>query len=241
MPRLHALLVAVLAASLAGCFMSVSLEGSGFLVTQEEPLAGFDRVEASHAFDVDVVQGAAFSVIVETDDNVVEHLDVRVEGDTLVLGLKRGSYSLRDVTLRADVTLPALTGIELSGASRAHLTDIDTPDRFRASCSGASSLDGRLRAGDAEFGLSGASRVELTGGCDTLDLGLSGASNAQLLGFTAREADVSASGASQVRLHATDGLTVNASGASHVTYAGDPKLRGVQTSGVSSLSSTSVR
>ena len=57
-------------------------------------------------------------MVIRVDDNLVEHLQVTKEGSTLVIGLKPGhSYSLRNVTLEADVTMPELTGADLSSGS----------------------------------------------------------------------------------------------------------------------------
>ena len=239
MSRLRALfggLTAALAASLtAGCLMSVSISGSGNLVTLQEEHSGFDRVHAAHAFEVEIRQGPVFSVVVETDDNVTEHLDVQVVGSTLELGLKHGSYSLNNVTLEARVTMPVVTGVGASGASHVHLVDVRTEDRVDIDLSGASSLTGVLDARDLSFDISGASRAELSGSCDGLDIDMSGASNAQLSLLTANDVSIDASGASHASVRTDGSLSVDASGASSVVYSGEPRLRSVDTSGAASI------
>ena len=223
---------------LGGCMMSTTLSGSGTLVSLEEDLSGFNRIDVGHAFEVEVRMGSSFSVVLKTDDNVQEHLDVSVKGDTLELDLKGHSYSFENVTLRAEVTLPELRGIDLSGASRAILEGISTSSDFELDLSGASSLSGDLRAADVDADLSGASRLDLTGGCDALVLDLSGASSAGLLAFEARDVEVDASGASHAALHARTVLSVKASGASRVTVAGNPTIRDIDTSGAAHFSTT---
>ena len=61
--------VFLMVALLAGCAL-VHITGSGNVVTQEEPLSGFDRVEISHAFHVDIRQGESYRVVVRVDDNL---------------------------------------------------------------------------------------------------------------------------------------------------------------------------
>jgi hypothetical protein len=64
----------------------------------------------------------------------------------------------------------------------------------------------------------------------------SGASDVDLVDFAVQSADVQASGASKVTVHVTGRLNVEASGASHVRYRGNPNLGRVDTSGASSVS-----
>ncbi|MGB3906734.1 MAG: hypothetical protein WBB22_17650, partial [Anaerolineae bacterium] len=55
-------------------FIPVSGEevrGSGNVVTQEFSMTGFDKVDVSHAFTVDIGQADSFSVDVGIDDNLV--------------------------------------------------------------------------------------------------------------------------------------------------------------------------
>jgi hypothetical protein len=229
------LAVVLLAAILGACHLPTSITGSGDVVAVDEQLVGFDRLDVSQAFQVDVVQGDVFRVVLEVDDNVLEHVDVRVSGRTLELGLGFGSYSLTNVTLKAHVTMPALSGVELSGASGVVLTSFESGSPFDADLSGASSLHGALSSEDARFDLSGASRVELSGSCGKLIIDMSGASSASLLAFQARDVVVDASGASQASVHAGVSLSVDASGASHVSFAGEPQLRSIETSGAAHL------
>ncbi len=95
-----------------------SLSGSGRVVSETFNIRGFSKIEVSHAFRVDIVQGDSYRVMVRIDDNLEQHLRVEKRGDTLIIGLKplRG-YNLRRATMEAEVRMPDLTGIEVSGAS----------------------------------------------------------------------------------------------------------------------------
>jgi len=111
---------------------SSALRGSGNVVTQEEDITGFNRLEISDGFHVDVRQSHTFSVVIRADDNLIEDVDVIKEGDTLKIGLKPGrTYGMLNATLEADITMPALVGAIL--ASGSHLKgeiqagDVSTP------------------------------------------------------------------------------------------------------------------
>lgn len=229
----------LLATLLAGCRIAdshVTIRGSGNVVTQEEGLSEFDQVDVSQAFRVNIRQSETFQVVIRVDDNVVEHLDVRKTGDTLRIGLKTNrSYSLREVTLEAEVAMPELTGLELSGASRATIRGFTLSKALAVDLSGASDLRGDLKARQARFDVSGSSQLTLNGSATDVTVDASGASIVNLEDFSAGDADVKASGASSVTVNASGVLNGEASGASRIYYLGNPELERQEVSGVSAI------
>lgn len=235
---LGVLLVAVAALSLlAGCFgTGASLggaRGSGRTETRNMDLGNFTAIDASYAFSVDVQQGEAFAVAVTADDNLWNYVDVRVTGQTLHLGLKQpGGYT--NTHLSAKITMPALNGVTLSGASRATLAGFTKPaNDLRVNLSGASNAGGQIQAGTATFDLSGASRATLSGAANSTKVSASGASNVDLGDFPVDKAEVGLSGASRATLNVKSNLDYELSGASNLTYSGSPSIGKSETSGSS--------
>lgn len=225
---------------LAGCCAiplgRLSITGSGRVVTLEEDIAEFDEVDVSHAFEVDITQAEGFSVVVRVDDNLREYLRVVKQGSTLVIGLQPGRpLNVRRATLEAEVTMPELTGIGLSGASHMTISGFESARSLDVDASGASELRGDIEAGQARFQVSGASRVTLRGSGEDLTIDGSGASRIDLSDFAVADAEIELSGASRATVRASGRLDVRASGASHVTYSGSPTLGEIDTSGASSV------
>jgi hypothetical protein len=190
------------------------LRGSGNTVTRDMDLSGFTRLEISHAFRVYLTQSDRYEVIITADDNMWDALDVFKSGNTLKIGVDPGAFSVQNVTLEAEISMPSLE---------------------RASVSGASRLTGEMDTGDITLEVSGASRLTLGGSGGDLRIDASGASQVDLAGFVVGDADVEASGASTVTVHVTGRLNADASGASRVEYLGDPRLGNIDTSGASSV------
>ena len=213
---------------------SVSLRGSGNLVTQEMNLSGFTRLDISNAFVADVRQSDTYRVEITVDDNLVDHLDVSKRGDTLYVGLDEISL-LGDVTLRATIAMPSLEGLEASGAANVTAAGFRTSARFDLEVSGASTFRGEIDCGDIYMRVSGASTVTLDGSGRNGDIGVSGASRARLEGFTLQDVDMEASGASSVTVNLTGRLDAEASGASTIRYLGNPRLGRIEESGASSV------
>ncbi len=234
-------LAAILLAALACSFPSIrlgvptsSLRGSDDIVTVEENVSGFDRLDIRRLFDVEIVQGQTFSLVIQVNDNVEEYLIVEQRGDTLVLDLEDGRI-YNNITLEAQISMPDLRSLKLSGASDASFTEFASAEPLDLEVSGASSADGEIEAGDVDIKISGASSVELRGSGGDLVLDVSGASEADLDGFTVNDARLDLSGASDAMVNVSGILDVRASGASNVTYEGDPRLGTIQTSGSSNV------
>jgi hypothetical protein len=210
------------------------IRGSGNVVTQDFDLTGFDKVDVSHAFTVDTSQGDTFSVVVSIDDNLVEYLRVEKSGSTLKIGLAPNrDYASTHAT--AEVTMPELTRLELSGASHGTISGFTSTKALAVDLSGASSLHGDIEAGDARFEVSGASDVTLSGSGQDANIDASGASDVDLADFAVADANVEASGASTVTVNGSGTLNVDASSASAVYYLGNPTLGTIDTSSGASV------
>ncbi len=218
---------------------SISLKQTGVMVERSYEITGFDRIQASHSFDVIVTQGDVFSVALTVDESAVQYLDVRKTGeDTLRLSLdSANNYSInKNLSLIATITLPALRGIELSGASTAEISGFEAGDSLDAQMSGASTLGGAIIAGDVSLNLSGSSRALLSGSAQDITLQVSGASVAELMEFDAQNVTAQVSGSSRVQVRMSGTLDVQASGSSEVIYTGDVTLGEIETSGGSLVS-----
>jgi hypothetical protein len=192
-----------------------SVSGSGKLVTREMDLDGFTKLNLSHAFNVSLTQSDQYRVSLTVDDNVWDLVQVSQSRGVLYLGLESQPFSMTNVTLQAEVSMPSLEATELSGAT---------------------SLRGEIDTGNVSLEVSGASNVSLRGSGRDLTVRASGASDVDLREFVVQNAQVEASGASEVTVHVTGRLDAEASGASRVRYLGNPGLGRIDSTGASSVS-----
>jgi len=229
--RMLVLFLAV--ALLAGC----ALTGSGKVVTREEAFTGFDRVEVGNAFKVDITQGGTFSVVVRVDSSFEQRLEVVKEGNTLKIGLKDegGDQRIQAGTREAEITMPELTGLDLSGSSDGTISGFKSTVALDVGLHGASSLQGDVEAGDASFDARGASKATLSGSGQNVTVVADGGSTVDLSKFSAVDANVNADGDSEVTVNARGTLDAVADGNSTVYYLGSPTLGTIEESGSSEV------
>jgi hypothetical protein len=235
MYKIKALIPLLATVLLIGC-AQVRITGSGNVVTQEEAITGFDKVDISQSFSVDITQGENFRVVIRVDDNLVEHLNIVKQGSTLKIGLDPNrAYTIVNATMEAEVTMPELLGLDLSGSSDANVSGFETTKSLVVDLSGNSALLGDIKAGDSRFDVSGNSSVTVTGSGGDVSVDASGSSEVDLTDYPASDANVDASGASTVIVNLSGRLNADASGSSNIYYLGDPTLGVIDTSGSSTI------
>ena len=222
MKRTMAFILVFMVVLLAGC----TSFGLGKVVTREEAFTGFDRVEVGNAFKVDITQGATYSVVVRFDSSFEQRLEVVKEGNTLKIGLKDEGSGVRIQagTREVEITMPELTGLDLSGASQATITGFKSTKALDVGLHGASSLQGDVEAGDARFDAQGGSEATVSGSGQNVTVAAEGGSTIDLTKFSAVDANVSARGDSEVTVNASGRLDAVAEGNSTVYYLGSPTL-----------------
>ena len=191
------------------------VRGSGNVVTEKRDVSNFKGVHAGGAMQLEITAGKEFSVELEGEDNILPTIKTEVRGDKLYFERKEGRvWSRSRVTAR--ITMPELDDLDVSGASDATVDNVETESL-------------RLES-------SGASRIEISGEARSLTVAVSGASKLDAENLKTERAKVQASGASKASVFASEGVDVNASGASKINYSGNPKSVNKDASGASSIS-----
>jgi len=215
--------------------------GSGNLVTNEEFFSDFSSVDAASGFKLEISQSNSYSILIEADDNALEYIDVRKSGDTLVIGVELG-YNFKLVTLNAEITMPELHSLELSGGAKVILEGFNATNQFSVNLSGGSTLRGEFATSkDVNLDLSGGSVLtELVGEANDLIIDASSGSVLDLSNFAVHDASVELSGGSISTINLDGRLDADLSGGSQLWYIGDPILGNIETSSGSNIHKSSL-
>lgn len=192
-----------------------AIRGDGNIVRETRTMDEFDKMEVSGAIHASFEVGKEFQVVVETDENLLPFIATTVDDGKLRIHWDRHGSVQPTKAVSIRVTAPRLEGVSVSGASTA---------------------DCRALAEDSlEVRASGASKVRLEGSAKTLDVDASGASRLDGSKFVAGHVKIDVSGASSVKVVASESIEGEASGASSVRYGGSASRIEVDTSGASSV------
>lgn len=198
--------------------------------------SGFSSVSVSSDHDVRIVRGNTFSVTAKGATRDMRRLVVEKQGSTLVIGSEqdwRACIFCWQRRVELMISMPALTAAKASGAARLDIEGFTEAIEMEFSGASRAMLTGNFPSIMAD--LSGASRLVVSGKADTLQAGLSGASRIDAEKAETTKAALDLSGASRVSLGTVATLSVEASGASRVTYRGNPDIVKEELSGASSV------
>lgn len=232
------LLLGILAAAIVGRFILDSVSSGAYDEPRSQTnasgaeaaanatgafdLEGFDRIDARGVWKISLEQGEDWNVELTYPERVADDIDVRVDGDRLVLGYDRNGPSWwrgfgRSETFEARVVMPELEGIDVAGAAKLDLSGF-AGDGLTISSSGASEID--------------ATRSRF----DELMLTVSGAGDVDLREMPVVDARVVLSGAGDIKLNMNGGeLSGTVSGAGKVRYEGTVSRESIVVSGFSSV------
>lgn len=212
------------------------ITGSGILTTKQFNYRNFTKIHAGSAFEVTITKARNYSIKITADRNVMDLVEVTKLPNRLDLKVKP-NFSFRRITLKAQITMPDIKSIDLSGAAKAELIDFQLKHDLHVDMSGASELRADISIGDLTAALAGASTLQLEGTAGNIVVDGGGSSTLDLENLAARDADINLQGASTATIHPSGRLQCRLSGASKLYYVGDVRvnLSDIKLSGASKI------
>lgn len=204
---------------------------------QRFPVSGFQRVAASGSEDVVISTGKAISVVATGPQERLDRLDIRVEGDTLKIGHKRGKWNDwgndDDVTIR--VTMPVLHGVSMAGSGNLTADNGGGP-AFSASIAGSGDVRvANINSPTVSLSTAGSGDTVVGGKCTSAKISIAGSGNTDTKALKCTNIEVAISGSGDVDGFATGNALVRISGSGDVKVAGGAKCQS-RTSGSGTVS-----
>jgi len=212
------------------------IRGNGDIKTETRDERGFQSMEIGGAIKVFVKQDSAYSVKVEADANLQQHIETYMQKNTLVIRPENG-HNLRPTnSIKVYVSGPSFRHFQVSGASSIRSESrIISADELYIDLSGASSANMDIKSPRVGLEMTGASTATLTGETKELSVEGTGASHANCFGLLSENAKVDLTGASGAEVFASVKLDASATGASNIRYRGNASIVGQNVSGAASV------
>ncbi|HEY0956996.1 MAG TPA: head GIN domain-containing protein [Roseateles sp.] len=201
------------------------IKGSGVRVEKTRALPAFSKLRMEGPFDVRLVQADGDQAVVLADDNVEPLIETVVEGDSLVLRLKRDAgFSTRSApVVRVDAR--ALQGVLVNGSGDLTVEQFRS-DALQVQVMGSGDVHfGLVELKDLNVNISGSGDVRLAGRAEQQNWNVSGSGDVDARALSGRVAKAVLSGSGDVSLGVTEQLDVRLSGSGDLSYAGRPQLR----------------
>ncbi len=183
------------------------------LASETRDLPPFSRIDARGDFQLQINAGEEQSVRIETVERDLKRVETEVRGGRLILTYKERWFSfLFDRERIVTISLPALRGVELSGAGEINAAGIDSED--------------------FDLTVSGAADVTLKGSCGTFDFNLNGAGDVMASELQCKSVGVMINGVGDAEIYASESVSAVLNGLGKVKVYGNPKKVSKQINGL---------
>jgi len=199
-----------------------TVKGSGKEVDVARKVPAFTMLRLDSSVDVRAHAGAAPAVSVHADDNIEPLVETVVEGDTLVVRVKKGTSFRTSHKMVVDVTFTALAGVHQHGSGDLHIDKVSAP-KFESSIAGSGDLHiDSAQVGSFSVNIAGSGDVVIAGSADEARFAIDGSGDIDASNFAAKKVAVSIAGSGDARVNATQSIDARVAGSGDVTYSGHP-------------------
>ena len=205
-------------------------EDAGPTVQRNYTVGAFDKIELAGAYEASVRTGSGPTVQARGGENVLEHLIVEVEGNTLKIHprKKNGFHwdwgNRNNSKVELTITVPSLRVAELAGSGGIRIDKV-SGDSFEGSVAGSGGLTvDQVEVATLKLAIAGSGDAKAAGGkARTVEYEIAGSGGIDGKGVVAEDADVSIAGSGGVSVHATRAAKVSIAGSGDVDVTGGAK------------------
>lgn len=186
---------------LIGCSGGNTLRGSGSIDEDTRELEPFSFVQLRGSGEIEIVPGDTPKIVLTFDNNLLTNIATQIEGPMLIISPITGMSSRH--VMKARITSPALEGIAIDG--------------------GGSMKCGPFAATNFVIRVTGRGVIKPSGTADRLEIKINGSGEIDATGLHAKDANLTIVGSGNIKVHATNRLSVKIVGNGNVRHAGSPK------------------
>lgn len=199
-----------------------TIDGSGNVTTQNRPVnENFTKVEVENAIELIIEQADSTSIVVEADDNIIDHITTKIQNGALVIESDNNRF--KNATRKVTVKMPLINEIESSSASTVRSTNLLKSAHLILDASSASKINIKVEADKLAASATSGSTITLEGLSLDIEVDASSGSliNAEKLEANNVNADASSGGS--ITVHPIAALKAEASSGAAIKYTIVPK------------------
>jgi hypothetical protein len=176
-------------------------QGSRFLT-----LPAFSQIELHYDIKANISYGTSQSVKVSGYENLLDILDLSVQGEVLKIKFSDQFYNIRNNNVVADITLPMLSKAVINGSGNMLVSGFRQGAQMEAYINGSGNID----LSNCEY--------------EKAFLTINGSGDINAKGLLAREATASVYGSGHTSISVADKLVARIFGSGNIYYWGSPSV-----------------
>jgi len=149
-----------------------NVRGTGSSGERTYNVSGFKGIEVSGGFDVTLVQGNTESVILTVQENLLDHITVKVENGTLRIYTRNNIWTTQP--MKARITFKDMSNLKVSGGGDVISETPVNVEKLEVYVSGGGDFSSEINSDDLKFNISGGGDAEIKGKTRNYTLSVSG-------------------------------------------------------------------
>ena len=194
----------------------IPVKGNGEPVDKNYKVSDFHGIDVSSGFDVILIQGNSEEVTLTMQENLFEHITVKVDQGILMIYAEKGLISTRP--MKARISYKSIDNLKVSGGGD---TEAETPINVPK-------LDVNISGG-------GDLTLKCKEKADEANIVISGGGNLNASNLQTETVSFTVSGGSDINVNASKELKGTISGGGDVYYSGNPGLVDIDARGGSEV------
>jgi hypothetical protein len=201
-----------------------TVRGNGEVVETTREVEDYSRLTFAGQGNLYIEQGFEEALVFEVEENLIEHLEIEVRGDTLVIGTKEGKNLRPTEPMNFYLSVIDLDRVTLAGSGLIEAEEFQAENLSLTLSGSGNVVIEYLEAVSLNVDLTGSGNIELTGDIKDQDLTISGSGDYDARGLESSVADIVISGSGTAEISVEDNLDVFITGSGNVRYYGSPSI-----------------
>lgn len=188
------------------------------LATEVRDMPAFNAISVKGAAEVRVHTAPEQQLLLHS--NNLGKVTTEVRDSVLYIELQNVRYT----KLEVDITVPELRMIRTAGACEVKSIGVLQQPVLTVDCSGAAEIDLNMAVQTLTVNINGGAELDMQGTANQADITLNGAGEIDAKDLVVQSMHINCAGASEAEINVQDELWAQASGASKISYRGNPRV-----------------
>jgi len=206
-------------------FDSNQIKASGVISSTKYEVIEFNAIEIGDHYEVFLSQGSN-SVTIETDDNLLDYVAPKIEGNILKL-TKKSSKGIQNFRgFKIFITAKNLETITAHDFAKVQIDSSFQAENLFLKLTESSEirLNEVIIEKEIRIMASNFTKIKMSGSAEKMSLDAKGSAVIDALNFEAKEAILFSSDFVKAKINTKDRLEINATGSSEIAYIGEPRI-----------------
>jgi len=198
------------------------VKGNGNVTKVTRTTDAYDGVSVGGFFDVILVKGKEGKIIIEGEENLMEHIVTEVSGNTLKIKVEKG-VNIR-TTRRLTVTVPVedISKVSLGGSGNITSETKLNSENLEVNLGGSGNIDLSLDATSVKSSIGGSGNIKLSGTADSMKSSIAGSGTIKAYELEVNSVKANIAGSGDIRISVKNSIKATVVGSGSIYYKGNP-------------------